>query len=124
MVALVLGLVATGCTSGSTSEPSAADGSPAPRTLLDVRGTGLTDTKPFEADAAWDVTYTYDCSSAGAEPEFALLVQREGQPVNVLARNEDAAGASGERSARWPHGGTYSLKVDSPCAWTVRVVEG
>lgn len=123
-MAAALALGAAGCTSGSTADPSAVEGSPAPRTLLEVRGTGLTATEPFEADAAWDVTYTYDCSSAGAEPEFALFVQREGQPVNVLAQNEDATGASGERSARWPHGGTYSLKVDSPCAWTVRVVEG
>jgi hypothetical protein len=118
-VGLALSLLAAGCTSDSSGEPSAVAGSQGPQTLLEAKGVGLDATEAFEADAAWDATYTYDCSAAGADPEFTLLVLREGQPVNVLAQVD---GASGEHSVRWPHGGTYSLQVDSPCAWTVRVV--
>ncbi len=121
LLALVL---LTACTVDSSSSSSAKPGAtPSPKVLLSQEGQGSTSTASFTTQAAWDVQYSYDCPGGAARP-FKIFVQRAGDPVNVLADSPDATGESGERTARWPHGGSYSLKVDSTCTWTVEVLEG
>jgi hypothetical protein len=126
---LIVALAACAGVAGCTADPAplagpTASASAAPRTLLTDDGTGVDATKVFEAEGAWDVKYAFDCSSTGRPSDFRLLVQRGGKPVNVLGEANDASSTSGDRTARWPHGGSYSLKVDSPCSWRLEVVEG
>ena len=109
----MLTLLGTACSSSGT--PSAA--TPTGDTpLLNTSGQGAAVTESFQASDGWDVQFTYDCT--GQQPGFEVRVQRDGQPVNVLA---ERVGLRGEGTSRWPHPGEYALDIATSCAWTVDV---
>lgn len=107
-------LLSSGCAAGGGADASA---SPSPSALLTQAGRGPTSTAGFQAEAGWDVLFTYDCAE-GERPGFLLRVQHDGRPINVIA---ERSGVTGEGTTRWPHAGSFSLDVATACAWTVEV---
>lgn len=105
--------------SGSASASTAA--SSAPKTLLDVSGTGTKSTNKFTAGGDWDLTWSYDCSNfSGGTGNFQVYLYGQnssdlkGIPVNEL-------GAKGNDVSHQHDSGTFYLEMNSECAWHVVV---
>lgn len=110
----MLTLLGTACSSSGTPSSATATGD---TSLLNTSGQGAAVTDSFQASSGWDVQFTYDCTGQ-QQQGFEVRVQRDGQPVNVLA---ERVGLRGEGVSRWPHPGEYALKITTSCAWTVDV---
>lgn len=90
--------------------------------VLIARGNGSQHTANFTTTHVFfDVVYTYDCRLRGSPGEFVATLYRNGDDVGPVARE---VGSSGKGEASLGNGrGTFSVVVDTPCAWTVVVVD-
>lgn len=90
-----------------------------PQTLLSVSGEGIKSTKSFSADGDWELSYTYDCSNWGQKGNFQIFIESEDGGMSDIGANE--LGMSGSDTNYYHDGGTYYLKINSECNWTVKV---
>jgi hypothetical protein len=101
----------------TTAAPPAA---PAKTVVLTKSGEGIEQTRSFTVGDNWSLTYTFDCSNFGMQGNFQVY---EDYPdgnvlVNALAKSgSDTTYQTGDA-------GTHSLKINSECAWTVKVTDG
>jgi hypothetical protein len=103
-----------------TGPPGPPPPTPSGRTLLDVAGSGQKTTQSFVTGGAWDLFWSYDCTSMGRGRNFGVSVEGLGNATG------DGAIQLGEREAGMVHNqnpGTFQLKVDADqqCTWHVTV---
>jgi hypothetical protein len=90
-----------------------------PRTLLDLKGSGIRRSKRFTATGDWTITYSYDCSSFGSAGNFIGSVHDSGGGLVDLLASELGKKGSGTLHGYLP--GTYYLEMNSECSWHVKV---
>jgi hypothetical protein len=93
----------------------------APQTLLDISGSGTKSTQTFAAHGNWDMTWTYDCTSFGANGNFIVEVYNQDNTLNFDNQGVNQLGAKGASVEHYHAGGTFYLKIDSECNWTVKI---
>jgi hypothetical protein len=103
-----------------TGPPGPPPPTPSGRTLLDLAGSGQKTTQSFVTGGAWDLFWSYDCTSMGRGRNFGVSVEGLGNATG------DGAIQLGEREAGMVHNqnpGTFQLKVDADqqCTWRVTV---
>jgi hypothetical protein len=90
-----------------------------PRTLLDLKGSGIRRSKRFIATGDWTITYSYDCSSVGHAGDFIVSVRDSGGGLVDLLASKLGKKGSGTLPEYLP--GTYHLQMNSECSWHVKV---
>jgi hypothetical protein len=99
---------------------AAAPAAPAKKVVLTKSGEGIEQTRAFTVGDDWSLTYSFNCSNFGMQGNFQVY---EDYPsgdvlVNALAKSgSDVTYQTGDA-------GTHSLKINSECAWTVKVTDG
>jgi hypothetical protein len=99
-----------------TTTPSSAPTPVQPKVLLDLTGSGIKASAPFNAPSHWKLAYTYDCSSVGGKGNFIVSVY-QGDNFSDDIVNE--LGASGNSSTDVYTSGEVHLEIDSECSWHV-----
>ncbi|MBO0727704.1 MAG: hypothetical protein J2P57_00510 [Acidimicrobiaceae bacterium] len=99
---------------------TASTAPPAPKTLLDLSGSGAKASAPFQAPSHWTLSYSYDCSSFGYQGNFQVTVMdNSGVPV-AFPVNE--LGTSGQSQSDVYNSGQLHIEVNSECDWHVTAV--
>lgn len=99
---------------------TASTAPPAPKTLLDLSGSGAKTSAPFQAPGHWTLNYSYDCSSFGYQGNFQVTVMdNNGVPV-AFPVNE--LGTSGQSQSDVYNSGQLHIEVNSECDWHVTAV--
>jgi hypothetical protein len=89
------------------------------RVLVDTSGKGNASTQRFSVAAAWLVTATYDCSTAGTRDRFAVeLMEADGDASGLII---DTRGRTGNAFSIQQRQDTFSLRIISSCAWKLKV---
>jgi hypothetical protein len=117
VVAIALfGRGSTPVTSGGGGGGGAAPA--APRTLLDLKGSGIQTSAKFTAQGDWAINWSYDCigSSFGQAGNFIINVQGDSSVPGV-----NQLGPSGSGIEPVYQGGTFYLEMNSECDWHVTV---
>lgn len=126
VIIAVIGAIVNQSTSNSSHEPGPRGASPgthkatrsaAPRTLLDVEGSGIKTTQRFKAPDEWAIGWSYDCSNFGTNGNFAINVDGD---VSDLAAN--VLGPRGHDVTYEHSGGDVYLQINSECDWHVKAV--
>jgi hypothetical protein len=106
-----------------TGSPGPPPASPTGKTLLDVSGSGENTTHTFSAAGAWDLTWTFDCSSMGQGRDFFISPMGAGPTSDAGGSGVITAGEQEAGLARYKGAGTFQLKVstDPPCTWHLTV---
>ena len=98
--------------------------------VLDVDSSLHVDpTGSFTVAAAWDLKYTFDCSSQLSQRlipagQVTLTVfDSDDQSFNAEHPNLTASGRSGGSTVHFSRGGTFYVQVTSPCSWRVVVTD-
>lgn len=127
---LVVVLFVAGCGgSAGSSAPAAADTAPVtaaaaatPQVLLDIQGSGSKSSQTFSAKRDWDLTWTYDCSSAfGGKGNFVVDVfNAADNSQNFTNQGINQLGAKDSGVEHYHSGGTFYLEVLVGCNWTLR----
>lgn len=94
----------------------------APQTLLNIKGNGSKTTQTFTAAGAWDLSYTYDCTSFGVpQGNFQVYVYNSDGSMSYNNAPVNQLGKSGSDVEHYHTGGSFYLEVNSECDWTVTV---
>jgi hypothetical protein len=103
-----------------TGSPAPTPASPTGPTLLDVSGSGKKITQSFTAAGAWDLTWSFDCTSMNQGRNFGVSPEGAGgaRPAGILTSGEQEAGFEHLKDP-----GTFQLNVDTdpPCTWHLTV---
>ncbi|HEY3073112.1 MAG TPA: hypothetical protein VGJ46_09865 [Candidatus Limnocylindrales bacterium] len=99
----------------ATAEPT-----PRPRTLLDLKSSGIRRSKRFTAERDWTITYSYDCASFGHKGNFIMTVHDSSGGYVDVAANELGNKGSAKQPEYLP--GTFYLEMNSECSWHVKVI--
>jgi len=100
-------------TSTPTPKPTPKPAGP----LLDLSGSGLKNSAPFNAPDHWKLAYTYDCTGFGGQGNFQVFLYQGSALVNILV-NE--LGAKGSATTDVYNGGNgMHLEMNSECDWHV-----
>jgi len=102
-----------------------------PQVLVNQSGTGAADLPVFTVPGTdyqgWTLTWSYDCSTFGTQGNFivSIYVSNGGDPYNqgTLDTNDPGVnelGSSGSNTETYTDAGTFALKVNSECSWTVK----
>ena len=99
-----------------TGAPAGAD-----TTTFTSAQTGTSGQTPqFSQTGPWTMAWSYDCSAFGSAGNFIVNVnQPAGDPVSDIGANELGSGGAGTDS--YVDAGTFSLNVNSECAWSITV---
>jgi hypothetical protein len=105
-----------------TGPPGPPPASPTGQAALDATGTGKRTTSDFTVAGAWDLAWSYDCTSAGHGRNFGISVEG----VAGASATGDSVIQLGEQEAGLAHHegtGTFHLIVDTDplCSWHVTV---
>jgi hypothetical protein len=77
-------------------------------------------TPQFSQTGPWTMTWSYDCSASGSAGNFIVNIsQPAGDPISDLGANE--LGTDGAGTDYYQDSGTFSLVVNSGCAWSITV---
>jgi hypothetical protein len=108
-----------------TGSPGPPPASPTGKTLLDVSGSGNNTTQTFSAAGAWDIAWSFDCSSMHQGRDFFVSPQGVGATSDAGGNGVITSGEQEAGLANYKGGGTFQLKVatDPPCTWHL-VVSG
>jgi hypothetical protein len=146
LAALALGLLGAACgTTGATSPtttgaPSVPASTAAPTTaptttvaptttstvqvLVNQSGSGQASLAQFAvSNPAWDLDWSYDCSSFGQSGNFIVDVMGSGSAADTTDSGVNQLGSSGQGVEHYYDQGTFQLVIDSECSWAVKVVE-
>lgn len=93
----------------------------APQTLLDISGSGSKTTESFTAAGAWNLTYSYDCSTFGDRGNFQVFIYNGDGSMSFSNSGVNQLGASGSDTDYYHTGGTFYLEVNSECSWHIQV---
>ncbi len=100
--------------------PSASAAAAKAVTVATFSGSGTQSTATFTVSANWAVAYSFDCSDFGYKGNF--IIMEDGSFTGALDVNVLAMKKSGTSYA-YGDAGTHYLKVDTECAWTVKVAD-
>lgn len=89
------------------------------KALFSLKGTGSTTTPKFQVTSAWDLDWSYDCSSF-TEGNFTLYVY---SAANLAFESGSVSEFGVKRSdvLHYTKGGNYYLQVISSCSWSLAV---
>ena len=93
----------------------------APQTLLEISGSGSKTTESFTTAGAWNLTYSYDCSSFGDRGNFQVFIYNGDGSMSFSNSGVNQLGASGSDTDYYHTGGTFYLEVNSECSWHIQV---
>jgi hypothetical protein len=115
-----------GSAAPAQSSAAAGDKTPAaaatPKVLLNIAGTGTKTTQTFAAHSNWDMAWSYDCSSFGAQGNFIVSVYNSSDNTpNFDNQGVNQLGKKGADVDHYHSGGSFYLKVISECKWTINV---
>ena len=120
LLGVVAALAVSGCSNAALKNTQ----------VLDVdSGAHLDPTGSFTVAAAWNLTYTFDCSSeisqrlAGADTVSLTVFDSDDQSYNFEHPMVSASGRSGGSTLHFSRGGTFFIDVTSSCSWRVVVVD-
>ena len=92
------------------------------QTVLNLSGQGTKSTQSFTVNSEWQMTYNYNCSTAGGTGNFQVYIDTSnGNPADISGPNE--LGASGSDTDYYHEAGTYYLEINSECSWNVQIRE-
>ncbi len=86
-------------------------------------------TGSFTVAAAWDLKYTYDCSSQHsqgllkANKATVIVYNSDDDSLNAEHPRVTAQGLSGGATVHFKRGGTFYAEVDTVCSWRVVVID-
>jgi hypothetical protein len=103
--------------------PAKAAAAPVPlkaKTVATFSGSGVQSTPPFTVTSTWRLDYKFDCSSFGYKGNF--IVMEDGGLTGAMDVNALAMTKSGTSYA-YNDAGQHYIKVDSECAWTLKVID-
>lgn len=106
----------TAGTQKTTSKPPTE-----PKVLLDISGNGTKQTQQFTAAGNWDLTWSYDCSSFGAQGNFIVAVFNSDGSENFDNSAVNQLGAKGSDVQHYYQGGKFYLNINSECSWHLSV---
>ena len=118
LAALALPLLAACSTTLSQSEVLSVDSS-----------ANINPTANFAVQGSWDVTYNYDCAeqqsegTAGANRIELDVINSDDNSLNSEHPIVKATGRSGSSTVHFHRGGTFDIKVVTPCSWRLSVDE-
>lgn len=137
---LVVGGLVGGSKSKTSSSPSATPSSspvsvptaPAPKKVSPpavpaaqshvFQGNGIKTTPNFTVTAdQWTIAYKFSCAAFGGTGNFIVNVNDSTGATDFNHDGVNALAAAGNDSTVEHGAGTYSLEVNSECAWTVVV---
>lgn len=96
--------------------------------LLDTSASGNADTSAFRPKGAWDLVYSWDCSSAAARhtPDastFSFTVLNADDDTLAAQQPTTArTGRSGKGTLHYTRSGPYYVEITTVCDWRVQVV--
>jgi hypothetical protein len=103
-----------------TGPPGPTPASPTGPTLLDVSGSGNKISQSFTAAGAWDLTWSFDCTTMNQGRNFGVSLEGSdgARPAGILTSGEQEAGLEHFKDT-----GTFKLNVgtDPPCTWHLKV---
>jgi hypothetical protein len=126
MIALLILLVLIVSIGASKAPPGSTMSSPktlpntAPQTLLDLQGSGSKTTQKFTARGDWDLAWTYDCSSFGAQGNFVVMVYNGDGSMSFQNSALNQIGTKGSDVQHYHTGGTFYLDINSECSWSLK----
>lgn len=94
--------------------------SPSPRVLVDLTGSGIKNSAPFNAPSQWTLTYSYDCSSFGDSGNFIVSLYQGNSPVDVLVNELSLKGSAS--TTAYDGGNNMHLEIISECSWHVKAI--
>jgi hypothetical protein len=90
-----------------------------PGTVTTYSGSGTETTPQFTTTANWQIAYSFNCSQFG-EPAQAEIVEDPGSgPILLNLMTLTTQGSVQVSGSAGPH----DLEVNSPCSWTVKVID-
>jgi len=102
-----------------------------PQVLVNQSGSGAADLPVFTVPSnsqGWTLAWSYNCSSYGRQGNFiiSIYVSNGGDPYNQGSLDTydpgvNELGSSGNNIESYTDAGTFALKVNSECSWTVKV---
>jgi cytoskeletal protein RodZ len=98
----------------------ATTAAPTQTVVLTKSGNGIGDIQQFTVGDNWALQYSFDCSNAGGQGNFQVY---EDYPNGSILANQLAAKGS-DTSYQTADAGTHTLKVNSECSWTIKVIDG
>jgi hypothetical protein len=87
------------------------------RTVLELSGTGLKNTRPFTVSDGWELQYT--AYPTDAIYFIVVLNAEDGSLVDGLA-NQTEAGSGSSYQAK---GGTFTLSINAAGRWHIKIVQ-
>jgi hypothetical protein len=69
----------------------------------------------------WDLDWVFDCKTTGGTGAFKVSIVGHGSAANTTDAGVTQSGVGTDGIDKNYDTGTFNLKVDSPCKWTVRV---
>ncbi|WP_203923644.1 hypothetical protein [Rugosimonospora africana] len=93
---------------------------PAPRTLLQLSGSGIKKSNTFTTGDEWTLSYSFNCSSFGGQGNFAVTeYDSTGMPTDVLVN--ELAKSGKDTVPQHADGGGHYLEINSECTWSLIV---
>ena len=102
-----------------------------PQVVANQSGSGAADLPVFTIPTTaqgWTLTWSYNCASFGFQGNFivSIYVSNVGDPYNQGTPDTsdpgvNELGISGSRTENYSDAGTFAVKVNSECSWTVSV---
>ncbi|MEO6834471.1 MAG: hypothetical protein ABI231_01000, partial [Candidatus Tumulicola sp.] len=87
------------------------------RTILQLSGSGPETTPEFDVAATWAVAWNYDCSKAPPTARNFVVDVDGGTSQTPVSQG----GQTGTNVTYFHVAGHHYLKIDTDCAWNVRV---
>jgi uncharacterized membrane protein len=109
---------ATAAESTATASPAGSTPTPAAPGTATVSGTGDRTINEWPLPRAWQLVYSYTCTTSSGS--FHLDLQSMGGGVHVTNDEHNAHG-TGNDSGSTAEPTTYTLTIKTPCQWMVTV---
>jgi hypothetical protein len=98
----------------------ATSATPTQTVVFTKSGSGIANIQQFTVGDDWALQYSFDCSNFGGQGNFQVY---EDYPGGSVLANQ-LAGKGSDTSYQTADGGTHTLKVNSECSWTIKVIDG
>ena len=136
LLVVVIAIIAASSSHGNSPAPASAISVPAPaaatkpaskppagrgHTVATFAGSGIQNTPGFTVTSTWRLVYSFNCKAFGQPGNFQVF-EDGGSDFNGISVNDLAMSKSASTWA-YSDGGFHYLKINSECAWKVKVVD-